>query len=437
MPGPRCRVWILNHYADTPDRPTGTRHYSLGRAIVRHGGEVTIFAAGRSSWTGIEERVGGGAISRSGTFNGVRFVWVRTFPYRGNTWRRVVNMVSYGVIVCVVQFRHRAPDVVIGSTVHPFAALAGWVVAKLRNARFVYEVRDLWPQTLIDLGAITERSLGARSMAAIETFLVRRAETVLTVLPGMVAYLEGRGLPTDKVRYLPNGADLPPTGRSSRGTWSGVAEPLDSLLAEVRRRRTEGEVICAYIGSHGRVNRLEVVLRAQGIANTKATRPIRLFLVGDGPEKSALQRLAADLNIPNTTFADPIPKHRVPDFLEAIDVGVVHTTRNPVYRFGISFNKVFDYMAAGLPIAFACSTASDPVEAAGAGRSVVPDDPEALAEALVDLADMSSDERQRMGMSGRAFLEREHDMARLGDRFAEIIGCADGVGSDLPIGAMG
>lgn len=420
-----CHVWIVNHYADTPDRPAGTRHYSMARGVVRRGGRVTVFAAGRSNWTGREERLSGLGIARSRIFNGVRFVWVWTFPYRGNTWRRVVNMLSFAIVVCVVQVTRPAPDVVVGSSVHPFAALAGWVIARLRGARFVYEVRDLWPQTLIDLGALGERSLGARGLAALESYLVRRAETVITVLPGMGDYLAGRGLPTHHVRYLPNGANLPNSGVNAADEPSAAPGPLTPILTDLRRRRKDGEVIFAYVGSHGRVNRLEVILRAHQHALAWANKPITLVLVGDGPDKPALRQLYIELGMSNVMFLDPIPKDRVPDLLSAVDVGVVHTARNPVYRFGTSFNKVFDYMAAGLPIAFACATAFDPVDAAGAGFTVEPDDPIGLARAMVDLADSSSAARRRMGMAGRLFLEREHDNVKLGDQFAEIVGCRE------------
>jgi glycosyltransferase involved in cell wall biosynthesis len=384
---------------------------------------VTVFAAGRSNWTGREQRLRGREIARSLMFDGVRFVWVRTFPYRGNSWRRVVNMISYAVVVCVVQTRHPAPDVVVGSTVHPLAALAGWVIAKLRGARFIYEVRDLWPQTLIDLGALAEDSPGARGLAALERFLVRRAETVITVLPGMSAYLADRGLPTHHVRYLPNGALLT---SSSPSDGSNTGDPRSDLplLTELRQRRG-GEIVFAYLGSHGRVNRLDVVLRAIQQAAQQTGRPLRLVLVGDGPEKPALRELAADLAIRGVTFADPIPKNLVPEFLRTVDVGVVHATRNPVYRFGTSFNKVFDYMAAETPIAFGCSTAFDPVAAAGAGISVAPDEPEALAGAFVRFAMMDRSELRRMGVAGRRFLEREHDMVKIGDAFASLVGCHD------------
>ena len=154
------RVWIVNHYAATPDEPAGTRHYALARELVTRGHAVTIFAASFGHHSGRERRLASRSLYRSEWHDGVRFVWLRTLPYRGNTWRRPLNMLSFLVTFLVVQTREKAPDTVVGSTVHPFAALGGWVAARLRGADFVFEIRDLWPQTLVDLGAMRAGSPG-------------------------------------------------------------------------------------------------------------------------------------------------------------------------------------------------------------------------------------------------------------------------------------
>ena len=422
----QCRIWIFNHYASPPDRSTGTRHHSFAREIVRRGGDVAVFAAGFGHVSGREERLTGRKLVRDQIVDGVRFVWLRTFPYRGNTWRRMVNMASYALIVVVAQARRPAPSVVLGSTVHPFAALAAWAVARTRGARFVYEVRDLWPQTLIDIGAMRPRSPGARFLYAVEAFLVRRAETVITVLPGMSEYLAERGLPTAHLRYLPNGVDLELGGLMARHSSADPAteiDPLYAVLEDLDRRRQRGAVIFAWVGSHGLVNRLDIVLRAFHLASTQTASPIGLLFVGDGPEKPALQRLAVELGLADVTFLDPVRKDRVAELLAHVDVGVAHYTRTDVYRYGVSFNKIFDYMAARLPIAFACETFADPVAAAGAGLTIRPDDPGALAEAFCALAAAPDSERQRMGEAGRRYVEREHDLARISVAFADIVGC--------------
>src|SRR4029079_7974298 len=117
----------------------------------------------------------------------------------------LANMVSYAAVVLLAQRRFRRPGVVIGSTVHPFAAVAAYLAARLRGARFFLEIRDLWPQTLIDMGALRKESLSARLLWWLEGALVRRAELVITLLPGVSEYLEERRLPTDRILYLPNG----------------------------------------------------------------------------------------------------------------------------------------------------------------------------------------------------------------------------------------
>ena len=433
-----CRVWIFNHYATPPDRPGGTRHYWLGRAIVARHGEVTIFATGFGHASGRNDRVGGRALVRNEIFDGVRFVWLRSFPYRGNTWRRIVNMASYAVMVTLAQIGRPRPDVVVGSSVHPLAALAGWFVARLRRARFVYEVRDLWPQTMIDIGVMGEHSPTARILYAIEAFLARHAESIVTVLPGMTAYLASRGLPTAHVHYLPNGADLSAAGsseRDARGTAAGM-DPLPPVLEDLAERRARGEVVFAWAGAHGLVNGLDVAIRAIALASIDGSPPMSLLLVGDGPEKPALKRLASELGATNVLFIDPIRKDRIPELLANVDVGVLHATATPVHRYGVSFNKLFDYMAAGLPIAFACDTFADPVAAAGAGLTIRPDDPQALAAAFVTLASAPQAERRRMGEAGRALVEREHDLAKIGSAFADLLGCDREEGSEPgPIGS--
>jgi glycosyltransferase involved in cell wall biosynthesis len=394
---------------------------------VKRGGEVTIFAAGHAHLSRRDTRVKRGALLTTQTFDGVRFVWLRTFPYRRNDWRRMANMASYAVIVTVASLGRPAPDVVVGSTVHPFAALAGWFVARLRRARFFYEIRDLWPQTLIDLGAMHDSSAGARLLRAIETFLVRRSEIVISVLPGLANYLDEHGLPSDHVQYLPNGVDLAGTVAPERSGGTGRTDTIESLIGDLTRRREAGEVQFIYLGAHGRINRVDVIIEAMHLAKERTSIPVRLLLVGDGPEKPSLLRFASSLGTTNVDFSDPVPKARVPALLGAVDVGVIHLTDIGVFRYGTSPNKLFDYMAAGLPIAFAIRTSSDQVQASGAGLTVPPDDPDALADAIVDLAELTPEQRRGMGSAGRAYLEREHDLGSIGARFADLVGCADGV----------
>ena len=415
-----CDIWLVNHYAGAPDRPTGSRHFDFGRLLARRGRSVTIFSAGFDHVSGREERLQWWQLYRIGRIEGVTFVWLRTVPYRGNSWRRQLNMLSFLVAFLVVQTRFSEPDIVIGSTVHPFAALGAWAAARSRGARYLFEVRDLWPRTLVDLGALRSGSAGERLLNAMESFLVRRASNVITLLPGIRDYLRERGLPVGHVVYLPNGVDLDAFDAASV-VRAPVVGPASDAIATIRRYRDQGRVVFGYVGAFGRVNRVDLLVRAAAEADARAPGRVGLVLVGDGPERPSVEREA--LATSAVAVCAAIPKWSVPSVLGALDGAVVHATATPVYRYGISFNKLFEYMAAGLPVAFACSSAYDPVATTGAGISIEPDDVGSMATALLSLADAGLAERARMGAAGRAFVELEHDLARLATTLDELVGC--------------
>lgn len=412
------RVWIVNHYATTPDHAAGTRHFDLARELVRRGHQVTIFAAGFGHQTGKQKaRLASGSLFSTEWLDGVRFVWLRTTPYYGNTWRRQLNMLSFLAAIVVVQIRFERPDVVIGSTVHPFAAFGGWLVAKLRGAEFVFEIRDLWPQTLVDLGAMRLGSPGERLLRSLEGFLVRRASVVITLLPGMRDYLTERGLPAEHVVYIPNGVDM---GASAASVPLGdVPEVVSLCQHEIAELRAEGRFVLGYLGALGRVNRVDTIVRAAEEAERRDPGRVGVVLIGEGPERSMVERVAA--GNPAIRFGPAIPKRFVPSILRALDATVVHTTFTPVYRYGISFNKVFDYMAAERPVVFACESAYDPVNASGAGITVRPDDPQALAGAFLKLASASSEARTAMGSAGRSYVDLKHNFKHLGETLNGVI----------------
>ena len=228
------RIWILNHYASPPDRPAGTRHYEFGRLLVRQGHEVTIFASSFCHFSRQEERLQPGEWTRAEDYDGVRFVWVRTCSYARNDYRRLLNMASYTLGVLLAQRRLPRPDVVVGSSVHLAAAAAAFHIGRVRRVPFVFEVRDLWPQTLIDMGALREHGVVARLLTVLERFLYRHAAVVISLLPRAMEYIQGHGVSEEAIAYVPNGIIV---GDHQTGA---IAAEAAELVKRVRESRDAG-----------------------------------------------------------------------------------------------------------------------------------------------------------------------------------------------------
>lgn len=399
-------VWILNHYAQEPGGVGGTRHFHLADHLQRCGWQGTIIAASVDHVTG-RQRLASDEVQRYERIQGVPFLWVRTPEYAGNNGGRIRNMLAYAwsVLRRSTTAELSRPDVVVGSSVHPFAAVAGALLAWRYRVPFIFEVRDLWPQTLVDMGRLRDGALVTHALRKLERWLYRRAARTVVLLPQAWEYIVPLGIAKDRVVWIPNGVDL------------SLFPSASAALAP------DGVFTLMYFGAHGQANGLDNVLQAMAeLQEMSAEQHIRLRLIGDGPLKDELIAQAKTLGLRNVIFEQSVPKIQIPIVAAQADAFVIAVLDLPeLYRFGISMNKLFDYLAAERPIVMASNAANSPVAEAGAGLIVAPAQPKALARAIAQIAATPLAERQRMGRAGREYVEQNHGFDQLAGRFAAVL----------------
>ena len=408
-------LWILNHYATPPDTAGSTRHFDFARELMKQGHQVAIFASGFNHRTRKEERLEGKQNCRRENIDGVEFIWVRTFPYQGNDWRRVVNMLSYSFRVMLLGLRLKeSPDVILASSPHTFAGLAGCILAKLKRALFIFEVRDLWPQTFVDVGGYSNKSLVVTLMRVLERFLYREAKKIVALLPKASEYIMGLGIPSNKIVYIPNGVDP----KLFSNTSIQLPRELDELISGLK---SKGKLLVGYTGAHGIANALDTIIEAAELLQEKGADKVHFLMVGDGPEKERLVAKAESRGLNNISFYKSIPKDTVPKLLRAIDIAVISVRKSDLYKYGTSLNKLFDDMACARPILWATNSVNNPISEANCGITVLPEDSEEMAKAIMALCDLSDKEREDMGMRGYEYVMKYHSVPVLVPKLLEVL----------------
>jgi glycosyltransferase involved in cell wall biosynthesis len=330
--------------------------------------------------------------------DGVRFVWIWTPPYRINDWRRALNMAAFTVLVLLAGLvEGPRPDVVIGVSVHPLAAWAGWALARWKGARFFFEITDLWPQTLIDLGRLKADSFAARFLGFLERFLCRKAERIVMLLPHTQSHVSSMGISLDKIVWIPNGVEL--RRYDDVVPYDGAARPPFRVM---------------FMGGFVESNAIDNILGAARVLQERGRKDIQFMLVGRGTDRDEVIGQAHDLA--NVVFPDPVPKHAIGTMMSQADAFIYALHDLPLYRFGVSLNKLTDYLAGGRPIIFSGHSAYDPVADIGAGYSLPPDDPVAIADAIEKLFSLTPDERIKMGRKGRDYVVEHHDIPKLASK---------------------
>jgi glycosyltransferase involved in cell wall biosynthesis len=404
-------ILLINHYSGSPIHGMEFRPYYLAREWVRSGHRVRI-VAGSYSHIRATQPVGIVGVNVVEHIDGVEYCWYRTPTYNGNGLGRVRSMLAFIYSLwrdaksIAEEFR---PDVVIASSTYPMDIWPADRIAKLARAQLVYEVHDLWPLSPMELGGMSRWHPFIMWVQWAEDHAYKVADRVVSMLPKTLDYMVTRGMRADKWAYVPNGVDLK--------EWRVRAPlPVDTQAA-LQTVRARGLPVLGYAGTHGLANALDVLLDASCLLKGQ----VEVVLVGTGPERERLMRRVSAENLSNVTMLPSVPKAAMPTLLDAMDIAFIGWHPNPLYRFGISPNKLMDYMMAGKPVLHSVAAGNDPVAEVGCGVTVEPNDPAAIAKAALELGAMTLKDKRAMGQKGEAFIRGERTYEVLAQQFLEVI----------------
>ena len=399
-------ILLINHYAGSTRHGMEFRPFYLAREWVRAGHCVQIVAASFSHIRAIQPELNDFVLDEQ--IEGIDYRWFATPSYQGNGAGRVKNMLAFmralwrdGPRLARV-FK---PDVVIASSTYPMDIWPARRIAKLANAKLVYEVHDLWPLSPMELGRMSKWHPFIMWVQMAEDYAYRHADKVVSILPKAKEYMCSRGMAPQKFVYVPNGVDEEEWAQSA-DLPQEVKESLDAL-------RAKGLPLVGYAGTHGLSNALNVLLDAASRLKGKA----EVVMVGTGPDREALLARVASEGLTNVTMLPAILKQSIPRFLDDVDIAYIGWHPNPLYRFGISPNKLMDYMMAGKPVVHSVSAGNDPVTEAGCGITVPPGDVVAVVDAVLELAAMSQSARNCMGQAGKTAILQNQTYKVLAKQF--------------------
>jgi len=349
--------------------------------------------------------------------DGLRVVRVKTYiaANRGAI-RRTLDFLSFMVSAFIAGLFEKRPDVVVATSPQFFAAVGGWALGATRRVPFVFELGDLWPASIVAVGAMRP-SLPVRLLEQLELFLYRRSASIVALTGAFKADLVGRDIQTGKIAVVPNGVDL----------WRYGARPKDRQL--LAQWNLEGKFVIGYVGTHGMAHALmNVLYTAERLSEYNE---ICFLLVGAGAEREMLIREASNRHLDNVVFIAAQPKEQMPQIWSLCDVALVHLKNSSVFADVIP-SKIFEAMGMGLPVLLAAPTgeASEIIRQDQAGIHVGAEDPGALADAIRKLVENPDVRGQFAQNSRRAALHhsREHQARHMMAVLDQVVG---GNGGDV------
>jgi len=410
-------IWIINHYAGDMYAASGGRHYYFAKHLKEMGYNPTVFCANTMHNAAGEVFFDNDDLSNESIHQAINvpFVFVKARPYSTNGKDRVLNMIDFYENLMKVAKRyaktHCKPDVILASSVHPLTLFAGIRLAKYFGVKCVCEIRDLWPESIVVyMQNFNKYKVLIKLMYRGERYLYEKADSLIFTMQGGYDYICEHGwdkrIPKSKVFNINNGVDLDQFDANSRAFITSDPD-LDN--------ETQFNVV--YAGSIRKVNNLGKLL---DIAKKTELRNIRYLIWGDGDELPKLMERVSTEKINNVVFKGRVDKKYIPYILTRSNLNFIHNNESPLFRYGISFNKVFDYLAAGKPIFCDFYAKYNPAVDQGAGTVCSANDARIIASEIEKYTMLDDESIRRLCQNARIAAEK-YDFRNLTQELLEVI----------------
>ena len=401
------RILFLSHYFPPEVNAPASRTYEHCKQWVQDGHEVTVVTCAPNHPRGIVYEGHRNKLFQREKRDGIQIVRVWTYVTANEGFlKRTLNYLSYMVAaVLVAPFLSRC-DVVISTSPQFFNGLAGYLVSRLKRAPWILEIRDLWPESIVVVGAITFRPV-IRLLERLELFAYRKATHLVVVTDAFKAHMLARGISSKKVTVIKNGVD-----------FSHYKKPPHGCVNIARTLGLEGKFVAGYFGTHGLAHHLQTVLEAaQELQDRK---DIVFLLVGDGAERSRLVAMRDEMKLSNVVMLDQQPKEKMPELWSLSSVSLVLLKKSALFKTVLP-SKIVESMAMEKPVILGVEGESaELVTSAGGGICIQPEDGKDLA---IQVLKLYRDRTlcHKLGASGRRYVLEHFDRQVQARRFADVM----------------
>ena len=403
-------IWLINHYAVPPKYYPLARPANFAKYLMAMGHTVTIFAAS-SVHNSTMNLITDGRKWREDTVDGVHYVYIKCCDYQGSGLKRIYNICEFAWKLPGVCKHFSKPDAIVATSMPPTSCAMGVHLGRKWGCKTVAEIADLWPESIVAYGIAGPHNPAVLALRRLEKWIYKKADAVVFTGENCYGYIIEQGwdkeIPRSKVHYINNGVDLEQFDYNREHFRVEEPDLDDPNIFKV-----------IYTGSVRRVNNLGLLVDA---AKCVKDPRVKLLIWGDGDEREALEQRVRDEKIANVEFKGRVEKKYVPSIVSRADLNFAHNEPSPLFRFGISFNKLFDYLAAGKPILSDFSCPYNPSVQNGAGIGIDEPSAENVAHGIETLAGLPQEELARMGANARRAAETAFDFRILTQKLMDVV----------------